>query len=494
VWALLSAALSDQPALALWGTFLTGTGALFLAALVGAWALGAAGGSRGRHLVAGGLVVGALANAAVALLESVFDLESLHLPLVDGRAPGLMGNPVFLGSLLAGAVWLVLDRAATSRWWLIALVGLGAGLELSGTRFALALAMGAIGAWTRRAGWRPTAAAGAALVAGLTLGGGVSTLGGTVSGTARLSDESAASGGVSMRVATWATAPAALREKPIFGHGPGRYGAATAPHRTHRLAVIGPDRYYSDAHNLLIEYAVTTGLVGVALMAALVCLALRRANTATPLGGFAAIVLAGHLLQPQHVALTPLAFLALGAATPVSAVAGGRVVTSVRTALSLAGAAAAAWFLIGAFHLDQARLDFDAADARAALSHVPPWPEPRTLLARIHTFNFVDDRDPAEAQQALAWWRAAVAQDPADPRLWNNLADAQAVNDQLDAAAISYARALRLDPWSVRALNGRGRILQRRGNTTEARRLMRRSLSVLPNQPDIRRALATLSH
>lgn len=490
--ATASALLSRQPELAVWGLFLTGTGALFVLALVAAWALGAAAGERGRALVAGGLIAGALANVAVALLETGFELESLHLPLSDGRAPGLMGNPVFLGSLLAGAVWLVLDRLPRSGWWLVALGALGAGLQVSGTRFALALTAAAVAVKAKQVGWRPAAVAAGALVAGVILGGAVSASNGAVTGTGRLSDESAASGGISMRAATWRTAPAALMERPILGHGPGRYGAATAPHRTRNLAAIAPDRYYSDAHNLLVEYAVTTGAVGLTLMAALVWSAVRRAGPATPLGGFAVIVLAGHLLQPQHVALTPLAFLALGAAAPVPGLVGGRALSTVRAGLTVAGVAAAAWFLVGVFRLDQARLDFDAADARAALSHVPPWPDPRTLLARIHTFNFVDDRDPAETQQALVWRKAAVARDPDDPRLWNNLADAQAVDDQLEPAARSYDRALALDPWSVRALNGRGQILASRGNTAEARRLLNRSLAVNPNQREIRRALRRL--
>ena len=50
-----SALLSRQPALAVWGLFLTGTGALFVLALVAAWAVGAAAEAAPLLLVQGGI-------------------------------------------------------------------------------------------------------------------------------------------------------------------------------------------------------------------------------------------------------------------------------------------------------------------------------------------------------------------------------------------------------------------------------------------------------
>ena len=47
-WALVSFAFSPSRTLAFWGSFLWGTGALFVLALVGSWAVGVAAGAQ-RH-------------------------------------------------------------------------------------------------------------------------------------------------------------------------------------------------------------------------------------------------------------------------------------------------------------------------------------------------------------------------------------------------------------------------------------------------------------
>jgi O-antigen ligase len=508
-WAWLSALSSEVPAMSVFGSFLTGTGALFVTALAASWAVGRAG-AGGEHagLVVPALLVAAGANAAVAVLQTVFDLESMRLGLMFGRAPGLMGNPVFLGAFLAGAVWLALTLPAR-RWQPAALVLLGAGLQLSGSRLALATALLAVAWWSRvsfAARGRRVVFAGLALMTGLVVGAAVGAVGGSATGVGRLSD-SASSGGLSMRTATWATAPAALAERPLLGHGPGRYGAASAPHRSLRLARIDGDRYYVDAHNLAVEHAVTLGLAGLVLSIALFIVVFRRAGPATPLGGFALILMATHLLQPQHVALTPLMLLALGGAaaareadrdpaapsTPPS-----RLPLPHRAAATalLAGAAmlAAGAVLTGAFWLEQARLDFDGDDARRGRRLVPPWPEPATLLARIHTFEHTRARQPGDAAAAIEWRREAVERDPQDPHLWNSFGDALATlgasagyEDPHTAAVEAYRQALARDPHSVRALNGVGRFT---ADPVESARLLRLSLLVDPDQPDIRRLLA----
>lgn len=480
-WAWISAAASPLPTLAVWGLFLNGTGTVFVTALVAAWAIGARVSGSGDHALGGAVLVGAAINCGIAFAQTAFDLGSMHLALIDDRAPGLMGNPVFLGSLLAGASWIALERVSSSRWWLVLVVFIGVGLQLSGSRASIALVVLALAVWAATRGWRPASLAALAVAAGMLLGGVVAHNRGAVSGTERLTDQAAASGGLSMRVATWATAPAAIRERPLLGAGPGLYGAATSPLRTKRLAAIAPDQYYTDAHNLLVEYAVTTGLPGLGLLLLFLGLALRRARLLSPLGGFAVLVLIGHLLQPQHVALTPLALLALGGARrPDDEPVDCRSLVAARLTLGAAAFIAAGVFLVGTFHLEQGRLDFDATEAKGGMALTPPWPEPRTLLARIYTFDLLRSRRPEDAVAARRWSRAAVDHDRLDPRLWNNLADLQASDGLVDEAARSYARALELDPWSVRALRGQGKILVDRGRTTAGHALLRRAASVAP--------------
>src|SRR5205085_7024689 len=127
------------------------------------------------------------------------------------------------------------------------------------------------------------------------------------------------SGGVRPRVETWLSARHVLARHPFLGSGPGRFRAATSRYRTLRLVRAGgADRLFADGHNLAVEYAVTTGLPGLALLGVWLALAVRRAGWRPPLAGFALVVLAMHALEPQNVALTPLAFLALGAAAPLT--------------------------------------------------------------------------------------------------------------------------------------------------------------------------------
>ena len=138
---------------------------------------------------------------------------------------------------------------------------------------------------------------------------------------------------------------------PLLGTGPGQFRAATSRLRTVAIArAETPDRLYVDAHNLVVEFATTTGLLGLAALLAWLLLASRRASG--PLLGFALAVLAAHLLEPQSVRTTPMALLALGAAGPTLAIAPlrrvGRAATAMLAALALAGGAR---LLAGDFHL-----------------------------------------------------------------------------------------------------------------------------------------------
>src|SRR5207249_1102745 len=135
----------------------------------------------------------------------------------------------------------------------------------------------------------------------------------------RVSD-TASGGGIGQRWATWKAGAHAVAHRPVLGAGPGRFGAATLPYRTLATVRQGQaDAYYVDAHNIVVEYAATTGLFGLAALLAWVTLMFRGASG--PLLAFAAVLLVLHLTEPMSVGVTPLAFLALGAAGPTIAAA-----------------------------------------------------------------------------------------------------------------------------------------------------------------------------
>src|SRR5262249_597788 len=72
-----------------------------------AWAAGVSVPIRDRRLVEQALVIGALCNCAVGVLQAGADLSGLHLALVDGHASGLLGNPAHLGPIAAGPLALL---------------------------------------------------------------------------------------------------------------------------------------------------------------------------------------------------------------------------------------------------------------------------------------------------------------------------------------------------------------------------------------------------
>ena len=146
--------------------------------------------------------------------------------------------------------------------------------------------------------------------------------------------------------------------------------------------------------------------------------------------------------------------------------------------------------MLGSFHLDQARLDLGREQARQARELLPAWPEPRRVTAVALVFASRTENRPELLVESRRWRRAAVARDPTDPALWSELAAAELEAGLVGPAGRHYQRALHFDPWSVRALNGLGRVALAQGRRPDADRYFRRSLLVNPRQPSIQRLLS----
>lgn len=474
--AALSTLMSDEPDLALTGAFGWGTGLLFVAALAGAWALGVTLSPLGRRRLEVALIGGFAVNVVVAVVQLAVDPGIAELRLFDDRATGLLGNPVHLAATSAAVFALVAVRV-TQRAWPSALVAGAAGLgaQVAGSRFALAvMAVVAILAIVRRPG-TGAAVLVAATVAGIVVGSVLSATGGGVSGTERVA-EGVSGAGIHARAVTWWDARHAVARDPILGAGPGRFRAATSRDRSLDAARSHqPDQLYFDAHNVLVEYAVTTGLLGVVALAAWLVLAI--AGTSGPLRWFALAMLAMHAVEPQMVGTTPVALLALGAARRQPVRLGAtRWPHRAGVALAVPALLAGAALVAGDFHLDQARLDFDLGQARAARERLGWWAEPYELTARIEAFNSVDRRDPTALERSATWHERAVAHDPTSPFQRSELAEVELRLGDTEEAAAEFDRALTFDPWSVRALLGRARALGALGRTDEAIALVERAL------------------
>jgi O-antigen ligase len=489
--AALATALSAQPILSLFGLYNWGTGLLFVAALVGAWALGTSVDPGGVDVVERALIAGILVNAVVAIVQGAFALNVSPFTRYEGRAAGLLSNPVYLGTLTAGGLALVLPRVRTNpARWGAATVVVAAALQLSGSRFALGLAI-LVGVVMLVRERRRAVGAVAALAVGLLLGVAIGAVGGATTGSGRV-QAGGESVGVTARVRAWATAAHAVADHPVLGAGPGRFRAATSKYRDLTLVrAEGPDRRFFDAHNVLVEYATTTGILGLAALLLWLVVASRRARG--PLFWFFVLALAMHLVEPQSVGVTPLALLALGVAGRANIASLGRAGATVTALLVLGAVVAGGRLLWGDFELNQASLDFSAGPAHAAVRALPPWPDPAELAGRVALFRSITTNAPTAQRDALHWDQLATRRDPTDPLAWTSLGEVQLHFGMSAPAARSFQRALRWDPWSVRALNGLANAAEAVGDRPLATSALERSLRADSNQPKVRAQLERLS-
>ena len=93
------------------GLYIEGTGFLFVAALVGAWALGRRLRPHAARVLGSVVLAAAVANAVMCWTQMSSAFSSGMFDRVDGRAPGLLGNPVHATAFLVGAFALAVERA-----------------------------------------------------------------------------------------------------------------------------------------------------------------------------------------------------------------------------------------------------------------------------------------------------------------------------------------------------------------------------------------------
>jgi O-antigen ligase len=490
-WALLSTLFSATPHLALWGLFAWGTGLVFVAALVGAWILGRRSGPGTERIVVIALFIALGVNALVAVGQAVVPdaFERADLGLVAARAAGLMGNPIYLAPLLAGAIWIASSRSTGAAKYLLLIVLFGVALQLTGSRGGLLVAIVCVLAAPGT--FRSRTVRLAALIVGLGLGG---VLLPDVSASARIAADGSG-GGVTPRLESWLAGAHAVTDHPVFGAGPGRFEAAATPYRTLKFAhAEDPYSRYVDAHDFVVEYAVTTGIPGVLLLLGWLGLALRRAGPRTTLGGFAVAVLAVQLVEPLNVVGTPLAFLALGVAASSRSRRGeGAAVGWHRVVLgstAVGGLTLASVLAFGLYSLNEARLDFEIGAAKHADRLLPRWWQAPEQVARYYVLKAHEDRRPELLRNALAARQRAAADDPYDPQPQGSLAQSLLqVNDVAGARRV-YVRMVEHDPWSVDGLNGLAVIDAHDHRFASAERYARRSLLADPTQTSMKKLIA----
>ncbi len=308
-----------DPGMSIIGAVNHGTGLITLAACASLVVLGPnippdAVSRMGRWLVGTGLVVAAVA-VGFRVAPDAFDRVVRDLSFRGSTA----GNPVFAAAFLAACIPAAVGSKATGRRLVAVLAVLALGFAANGERSSLLLPLLAPAAclWPMRADRARVFLAGATLV--VVVSGWVllvapllPSASHEVSETARQFDTLT---GERQRLAVYTADLRGFTRRPVLGWGPTNTWSAFLSSATpEEIDTAG--RGWAEAHNIVLESLVTTGLAGTA---AFVWLVLRIApRMARPswgvrwAAGGALTLVVFHLYEPFSLTVTPLMFLLAG--------------------------------------------------------------------------------------------------------------------------------------------------------------------------------------
>ena len=301
------------------------------------------------------------------------------------------------------------------------------------------------------------------------------------------------------RLRIWQAGLHFLAHHPVLGSGPGQLRTAVDSVTTLQLARhITAGRVLTDGHDIIIEVAVTTGLLGFACFAAWLGLSL-RASARCAFLGFAVAMLLVELVEPINIAIVPLEFFGLGAALatrmlpapddddeaapPTAAFGSGRARTAGLASMAVVTLVAlfvGTTMVVGDVDMNsathyQAGRPFNLDEAKRANTLLPYWPESAQTVALVLAFQaastgVVDHHLLADSRN---WTARAVTRDRRDPELWTDLGGADLELKQLSLASSQFTRALQYNRWYPQAMQGLGEVAAERGDWATAARSVR---------------------
>lgn len=474
-WACVASVASELPRVTFLGSYGTDLGWIFLASYLGAWALGVRLSPRARRLLIGVFVVALAFNALAAIAEAIAQPVG-DLALENGRVRGLLPNTLFLAGILTGGLALVgyLTSRSSRRGSVILGLGslavLAAATNLSGSRTALVggfLVTLAATVVSRRstepAPWRTlgllVGAVAAALVVGVLATFPIMSDG---SGGTRVAETSTSSGFVSRSI-MWRLGADAVEERPLVGWGPGRFREATGPRTTAAyVRAEGPDKLFYEAHNVVVETAVTTGIVGLLLLGGFVVSIVRRSRG--PLAWFGGGVAMLWLTNPVSVSTAPAAMLALGAAATASlprpdpASPFRRYAWGIGAVLAVIGLIAGVNLLRADALLDRAVVDGDVDTTLAAHLLLPRDSTIANMVTQAYALEATESPSSAADRKVVEWANRTVELEPTRVKWWTQLGNAEVLfgegtrPERFERAEQAYERGLELSPWSVETM------------------------------------------
>ncbi len=479
--ALVSALLSHQLNVAFFGIYSAGTGWVFYLALFSTWLIGlrSSGNEISVKAITYAISAGAVVNSLVAVREvamhhSGTGLNGLAIAS-SGGASGLLLNPVFLGQLLSGTIILVaFSKHLKFVPSAIVLFICGIGAYLSQDRASIIFILIGAAVFIIRKRLRGV---GLSLVLGIGYYAGslISNYYNGAKVSSRITSGAISTVG-SARKVIWKYSFHAFERNFLIGYGPSGVSKATLPSygldmvRATRL----PSGYYADAHNVILEFLVCTGVLGTLLGGAFLISAIRVSGG--ELLWFALAMGVFLLFEPLNIATCPLIFLAVGAGVsqrekPKNIF--GKAICSVpsfqvkklQTTIKMARLILCVLAIIfgtsiiwGDIEIERAGgvllnfelvksqdVSFNAGPAKLSTLLIPEWSSSNSSLAQAYGLAAtVGQRN--LWQKAIAEQEVAVSKSPYDPVVWSWLAIYEENAGNKAASYQDFLKAVRLDP------------------------------------------------
>ncbi|MDW3215097.1 MAG: O-antigen ligase family protein [Ilumatobacteraceae bacterium] len=446
-WTVLSGLVSGAPRSALLGFAGRDLSALTVVGASGFWMIGRNMSHRGRSLLVEVLVWSTSACALVGILQVVADVQQGPLRLLAGRPTGFVTNPVYFGALAsAGLVAATLCWGPSWRRMTLPVVVLGIATSLSGSRVALMAAILTLLAQAvfirRREIWMACGLAFAAIAGGVLLD---RTVGAGRNAASRLGETAEIASGDG-RFTVWRYGFEAWLDRPILGHGFGRFRPAVqgkfSPSFVRDHAADEVVQPWFDPHNVGVGVLVATGIIGVVLF--LTWAFIWGRSVGGPLVWLLVPIALHWLLQPVSLFTLPLAMLVFAAAGAPEVVSRDALALDrwLKSAIAVGLVLGLSLLLVDAsFQRALQREDAGGLDAIASL--VGDDPILADVVAQAYSFD-------GDLEAEIEWRERAASTEPDRPFWWSRLADVQRRADLFDEAESSLDRAFELQPYNQR--------------------------------------------
>lgn len=447
-WAVLSAVLSGLPRSSLIGTASRDLSVLTVVLAFCVWAFSRQVSENGRRVLPHVIVWALVLGAVVGILQVVFDVRTGPLSLAGDRPQGFATNPVYFGALCSAGLGaaIALDSQTSRRflWWAVAPLGIAT--SLSGSRVALLGSLIVIALVVSAYRTRGAALAAGAALASLVAGVAVDRVFGAGRNAADRLVNSTGGG----RTQVWWYGIEAWFERPLLGHGLGRFRPAVQ----HRFSAefvrdFAPDELtqaWFDPHNVIVNLLVATGIVGLVAFVGWGLLCAVRCEG--PLGFALIPVCLSWMLQPVGIVVLPLAMLMLGVAMSA---AHSRVEVDRRTLIGLGalGSLMASYLLVADIGLRRAADDLDGSRAAAAAGLFANDAVVADIVGQVYRY---DESSDDRAERRREWQRVAADAEPDRPYWWSQLGERYIEAGMFEEAREALARAHDLQPFNVRTL------------------------------------------